>query len=124
MTAVRWDGLVSKLFAIGVKRRPVPVGLAIIFQLEGVAADKYLRGTYEAAQHLLIVLDESLIHSIGSVARHDQQYGNGMFVATRFFCIVGQVLSFTKYIKCYFNSLSIFSANGTYHVRTSSAVGV
>ena len=28
------------------------------------------------------------------------------------------------YIKCYFNSLSIFSANGTYHVRTSSAVGV
>jgi len=62
MTAVRWDGLVSELLALGVKQRPRSVGLAIVFQLEGVAADKYLRGTYEAAQHLLIVLSFTIIY--------------------------------------------------------------
>ena len=93
------DCLMPLSLALWVEQRPRPVGFAIVFQLEGVTADKYLRWTYEATQHLLIVLHKFHIHIVRSVARHDQQYGNRVLVAAGFLPIICQMLEYQPFVQ-------------------------
>ena len=54
-----------------IKHRPRPVCLAVILQLQGIAADQDIRRPHEPAQRLLVIPDERQIGRIRRVAGHD-----------------------------------------------------
>ena len=91
--------LVPLLLARRIEERPGPVGFAIVLQLEGVAADEHFRGTNEAVQNLLVILHQSHIHVVRRIARHDQQYRNGILVAARLLNVVSQMLEYQPFIQ-------------------------
>ena len=54
---------VAFLLRFGIEERPRPVGFAVVFKLEGIAADENLRGAG-------IDNDNSLFHHYGSITYH------------------------------------------------------
>lgn len=77
LAVVGEDGLVAELFVFWVEHGPGPVGLAIVFELEGVAAYEDFGGPDKAAEGLLIVFHHVQIHLVGGVAGHDHEHRNG-----------------------------------------------
>ena len=71
---------------------PGPVGPAIVFQLQRVAASQDLRRTHKAVERLLILLQDLYIVSCGCIAGHDKQHGDGFGIAAGSLPVIGQVL--------------------------------
>ena len=71
----------AALFFFGIEHCPFPVGFAVVLELQSIAADKSFGRTDKAAQRLLIILNQMLIHRVGRVARHNQQNRNLPLVA-------------------------------------------
>lgn len=68
---LRKDGFVPAFFCLGIKIRPGPVQLAIVFELERFPADQGFRWPDKSAQNLLVILQQSRVGCIGRVAGHD-----------------------------------------------------
>ena len=71
---------------------PRPVGLAVVLQLQRVAAGKDLRRPHKTVQRLLILLQDLHVVSPWRIAGHDEQYGDGIWVAAGCLAVIGQVL--------------------------------
>ena len=77
---------------------PGPVRLAVILELERIAADECFGRSDKAAQCLLIVLDQPAICCIGRIAGHDQENRDHMLIAAKRIHAVSKVLENKPFI--------------------------
>ena len=92
--------LVTLLLCFNIEIRPYPIGLAVILQLEGISADKYLGRTNENVEYLLISLHEIEIHRIRRIAGHDEKHGNSVLITAGRFGVVCQILKDEPLVEC------------------------
>ena len=102
----------AELLRFGVEHGPGPVHLAVVLELERIAADKNLRGSHKAAQGLLIALQQVCVHRVRCVTGHDQQHGDWLLVTAGRFHVVGQALEHQPLIESPEGSLHLTEVIG------------
>jgi len=75
-------------------KEPRPVRLAVILELERIAADEDFRWSHKSVQTLLIPVEKICICGVRRIARHDQQHGDRVGIAAWDICVVGQILEY------------------------------
>ena len=93
-----------------IEDRPIPVQLRIVFQLQGLAADKNLSWSDKPAQCLLVIIQKCLIAIIRCIAGHNQKHRKHILITAWRFGIIGQVLKDQSFIKrpercCHFTKI-------------------
>lgn len=98
-TFPRKNCFMAELFRIRIKHGPFPIQLAVILHLKRITTDQNLGRTDKTIQCLLISIHQMRIHTLRSIAGHNQQYRHRMLITTGCIKIIGQILKNQPFIK-------------------------